>query len=125
MLARAMAPAGRQVSVRVIAESMGIPPQILPSVMRVLVRAGLADVQAGRGGGYRLARSPETITLLSVIEAVEGDTRRQTCVLRGGPCGRDGHCGVHDAFFAAEEAMRSQLILAKLDQLTGPLREAR
>jgi DNA-binding IscR family transcriptional regulator len=40
-----------------------------------------------------------------VIEAIEGDSRRTSCVLRGGPCGSDGNCRVHDVFFAAQDAL--------------------
>jgi Rrf2 family protein len=117
MVALASRDNARPSSVRAIANSMAIPPAILPAVMRDLVRAGLAVVQPGRGGGYRLARPAAAIDVLAVIEAVEGDTRRTTCVLRGGPCGRDGHCAVHPAFATAQEALRSELRAATLDRL--------
>ena len=54
-----------------------------------------------------------------VIEAVEGESRRRTCVLRGGPCGRDGHCQVHDPFYAAQEAVFSTLAAARLADLAA------
>ena len=117
MLALADATDARPMSVRRIAEAMSIPQQILPSVMRELARAGLVDAVAGRTGGYRLARRAADIDLLAVVEAIEGDTRRQTCVLRGGPCGRDGLCDVHAPFAAAQEGVRSELARATLDTL--------
>jgi Rrf2 family protein len=92
-------------SVRRIAERMAIPHRFLPQVMRDLANAGLVEAQTGRSGGYRLARPAASISLLDVIEAVEGESRRQTCVLRGGPCGRDGYCAVHTVFFEAQEAL--------------------
>ena len=121
MLALAATGDDRPVSVRRIAEAMAIPAPILPSVMRELVRAGLAEAIAGRAGGYRLARTPPEVNLLEIVEAIEGDTRRLRCVLRGGPCGRDGHCTVHDVFYAAQEAIRTELGSATLDQLTSGL----
>lgn len=96
-------------SVRAIAEAMEIPPRFLPQVMQDLVRAGLVEARLGRGGGYRLSRPASRIGLLEVIESVEGDSRRQTCVLRGGPCGRDGFCRVHGAFFGAQAALLERL----------------
>ena len=102
------------ISVRRIAEAMAIPAPILPQVMRHLVRAGLVAAQTGRAGGYRLGRPADEISLLAVIEAIEGDTRRRTCVLRGGPCSRDGHCAVHEVFFLAQEAVRNELGRATL-----------
>lgn len=88
-----------------IAEAMGIPPRFMRAVMRDLHQASLVEAVTGRAGGYRLARRPERISLLDVIEAIEGDSRRQTCVLRGAPCGRDGFCDLHAVFFEAQEAL--------------------
>src|SRR6188508_2377390 len=68
-----------------IATEMGIPVGYVPRVIRELVSAGVVDSTTGRAGGYALARSPASISLLSVIEAAEGDSRRTTCVLRGAP----------------------------------------
>ncbi len=96
-------------SVRHIADRMAIPPRFLPQVMRDLAAAGLVEAQPGRKGGYRLRRDPDQVSLLDIIEAAEGDTRRQTCVLRGGPCGLDGYCAVHPVFADAQEAVMSQL----------------
>lgn len=96
-------------SVRHIAERMAIPPRFLPQVMRDLAAADLVEAQPGRKGGYRLRRSPDAVSLLDIIEAAEGDTRRQTCVLRGGPCGQDGYCAVHPVFADAQDAVMYQL----------------
>lgn len=101
-------------SVRRIAEEMDIPARFLPQVMGDLGRAGLVEATTGRNGGYRLARPATEISLLDVVDAVEGDSRRRTCVLRGGPCGLDGYCDVHDVFFAAQDAMLQKLSAADL-----------
>lgn len=117
MVALAHAPSGRLLSVRRIAEEMSIPVRFLPQVMGDLMAAGLVLAATGRSGGYRLAHPPEAISLLDVVEAAEGDSRRRTCVLSGGPCGLDGQCDVHDAFFAAQEAMIGTLAAARLADL--------
>ncbi len=117
VLALARAPGGRLLSVRRIAEEMAIPVRFLPQVMSDLVAAGLVEATTGRAGGYRLARPADAISLLDVVEAVEGDSRRRTCVLRGGPCGLDGFCDVHDVFFEAQDAMLNALAAARIAEL--------
>jgi Rrf2 family protein len=117
MLALARAPDGRLISVRRIAEEMTIPVRFLPQVMGDLVAAGLVEATTGRAGGYRLARPATEVSLLDVVEAVEGDSRRRMCVLRGGPCGLDGHCDVHDVFIDAQDAMLEALGRARLAEL--------
>ncbi len=126
MLALGRVPDGAVVSARRIADAMDIPVRFLPQVLADLSRAGLVQASAGRAGGYRLARPAADVSLLDVIEAVEGDSRRRTCVLRGGPCGADGFCDVHAVFFAGQEALLSALAGASLAELVaGPGRALR
>jgi len=106
-------------SVPEMATAMAIPVGFLPRVMGQLVRAGLVTSTTGRRGGYALARHPTRIHLLEVIEAVEGDSRRQTCVLRGGPCRPDGRCQIHDAFFGAQSALLDRLQAVTLADLVA------
>jgi len=125
MLALASRDARQVTSGREIADEMAIPVAFLPRVMADMIAAGLVRSTTGRAGGYVLARSAAEIALLEVIEAVEGDSRRTTCVLRGGPCGQDGHCQVHDVFFAAQDALLERLrgvTLAALADRSGETR---
>ena len=101
-------------SSRQIAKEMHIPPRFLPQIMGDLSRAGLVEPHPGRSGGYRLVESADGVSLLRVIEAVEGDPHRQVCVLRGTTCGSDGECAVHNIFFSAEGALLDRLSSATL-----------
>jgi Rrf2 family protein len=120
MLALACGGGERLLSAPRIAEEMDVPPRFLPQVMGDLLRAELVTSESGRAGGYRLARPASGISLLTIIEAVEGGSRRQTCVLRGGPCSEDGLCAVHAAFFAAEDALITALGGVTLANVAGP-----
>jgi len=64
---------GAPVQVRVISERQGIPSRYLEQIFQHLRRAGLVISKRGPGGGYTLARSPARISLLEIVEAVEGD----------------------------------------------------
>ncbi|HTC85318.1 MAG TPA: Rrf2 family transcriptional regulator [Candidatus Acidoferrum sp.] len=117
MLALGRATRDGRLSVPAIAGDMAIPVAFLPQVMRDLVAAGLIEGITGRAGGYRLSRPAPRISVLEIVEAVEGDSRPSTCVLRGGPCGRDGQCDAHEVFFAARAAMLDRLRSATLADL--------
>ena len=104
-------------SVARISAAMDIPERFLPRVMTDLVRSGLVEGHLGRTGGYRLARPAASISLLEVIQAVEPDDGQRTCVLRGGPCGRDGTCAVHGVFSEARTSMLDRLSTARLADL--------
>jgi len=107
-----------QLTAAALSDATGIPSSFVPQVMGDLVRAELVANRRGRSGGYRLARPTDRVSLLDIVEAVEGDGRRRTCVLRGGPCRRDGPCDVHEAFFQAQEAVFGSLDGVSLADVT-------
>lgn len=94
---------------REIGEEMDVPMTFLPQIMAELVRAGLVDSHAGPKGGYVLARRAADMSLLEVIEAVEGDPVSTKCVLRGGPCRWEEICAMHVPWSRAQQAMLDQL----------------
>ena len=109
VLALARVPDGERRSVRHLAAEQNIPARFLPQVMRDLVAAGIVEGTVGRSGGYRLARQATEISLLEIVEAIEGDGRRRMCVLRNAPCGLDRTCDVHAVFEAAQADVLKRL----------------
>lgn len=63
---------GEPVRIRVISDRQGVPARYLEQIFQRLRRAGIVASKRGPGGGYSLARPPGDITLLQVVEAVEG-----------------------------------------------------
>jgi Rrf2 family protein len=63
---------GRPLQGREIAESCLMPPGRLLKILQQLVRARMLASERGPSGGFRLRRAPEDISLLEVIEALEG-----------------------------------------------------
>ena len=56
-----------------IAEHQGISDKYLESIIKSLVKAHLVTGARGKGGGYKLARAPEDISVLQVLEQVENE----------------------------------------------------
>jgi Rrf2 family protein len=107
-----------------IAATMDIPPRFVAQVMGDLVVAGLVEARTGRAGGYRLARPAGEISILEIVGAVEGDSRRRTCVLRSVACSREGFCDVHEIFSRAQDALLDRLAGASLASATQSGRSA-
>lgn len=94
---------------REISDKMDLPQKYLPQVLGDLIRAGLVESVAGPDGGYSLARRPEEISLLEVVEAAEGPIRNTKCLMRGGPCHWEEACSLHAAWAEAQDKMVVQL----------------
>jgi Rrf2 family protein len=105
---------------RDLAAALGTSATYLPLVMRPLVQAGWVSSGSGPQGGYALTESLRTITLLMLIEAVEGPTRDDICVLRGTPCAVGDECAMHGAWSKARSALLSELNQSLLSDLATP-----
>ena len=97
-----------------LAEAAGIPAAFAPQVLGYLIRSGLADSIAGKSGGYRLSRPADEVSLLHLVEAVEGPLRSTRCVLKDSGCDPDSPCTVHDYWYQAQEALRASMGSASL-----------
>lgn len=104
---------------REIAAAMNIPGGFLSQILASLVHAGLVRATAGPDGGYVLARPPAAISLLDVVEAVEGPAGLQRCLLRGIPCGTSQLCAVHDAWSRAQDATTDVLAATSFAELVA------
>jgi Rrf2 family protein len=116
-LALAEAPDDGYVTIAEVAEQMALPKTFTPQILGLLARAGIAESKAGRGGGYRLARSPKRISMLEVVEAAEGSLVNGRCTMRGGPCRWEDRCAVHDTWVKAAEALRRSLAHTSLAEV--------
>ncbi|MGH9244419.1 MAG: RrF2 family transcriptional regulator [Acidimicrobiales bacterium] len=99
-----------------LAELHGVPAAYLAKHLQALSQAGIVEAVPGRRGGYRLARSAYELTLLEIVEAVEGATPAFRCteIRQRGPVPGPRTdfrrpCGVAEAMRAAEEAWRREL----------------
>ena len=110
---------GRLVKSQEVAATMDIPQRFVHHVLADLVRAGLARSTPGPHGGYELAREPEAISVLEVVEATEAEVRATVCPLRGGPCRWDDSCALHPTWARAQQALLDELATGNLAALAA------
>jgi Rrf2 family protein len=115
-----------------LAEYHGVPSAYLAKHLQALARAGVLETVKGPRGGYRLARPATDISILDVVEAIDGDEPAFRCteIRRRGPAAVPGReyvhpCGIHAAFTRADDAWRAELATANIaDLVMGVVREA-
>lgn len=106
-------------SSRDLAELQGISPSFLAKIFPKLEKAGIVMASEGVRGGYRLAKAPEDITFLDIVDAIEGEKPLFDCQEIRGRCAvfgqrppswaTSGVCAVHAVMLRAEKAMRASL----------------
>lgn len=96
-----------------LADAVGSTAGFLSQAMTPLVKAGWVRSDAGPTGGYSLAVPIAELSVLQVVEAVEGPTDDGQCVLVDRPCDAAGPCALHVAWYRAR-----QHLLADLDAVS-------
>lgn len=104
---------------RRLADETGTTTSFLPQVVAPLVRAGWVDSDRGPGGGYRLTASAADVTVLDVIEAVQGPADDGRCALRDAPCPGDRACPVHEAWSTARRFITTELSRVRVLEIEG------
>jgi Rrf2 family protein len=82
----------KRASTSQIAQEQQIPPSFLAKIVSQLSIAGLLQTSRGARGGVSLARSPEQISLLEVVEAIDGPILLNECVGDNGACSFGDDC---------------------------------
>ena len=117
-LARARRQGRPRAACAAVAEAMDVPYRFLRKIVKRMVAAGLIVSARGKGGGLRLARPPQRVSLLDIIEAMgPANVQLSRCVLRPETCGRSGYCRVHRALRAVQKGVDQRLAALKLDTL--------
>jgi len=100
-----------------IAEAQGIPPSFMAKILRSLVRARLLRSSRGVHGGFALARPGAKITLLDVVEAIEGPLSLTNCTPDPAGCARSDDCPATSVWLEVQQKMAEVLRGTSLDDL--------
>jgi Rrf2 family protein len=98
-----------------IATDIGVSRDHLSKILQRLSKLGFVRSQRGPKGGFMLAREPKEITVLELVEAIEGAWTSPYCIMGGEICG--DACTLHDLTTEIHEKVREKLAKATLDKL--------
>ena len=116
----------RPVLVRDIAEASEVPRQSLAKILHGLRNKGLVRSTKGPGGGYQLARTGVGMTVIEVIEAIDGPINlNQTCILGLDVCTDEESCALHDYWKMFREQYFSTISSMTLAEAAAALEKKR
>jgi Rrf2 family protein len=116
------------VSAKDIADTYGIPAQLLAKVLQRMAKVGLLRSHAGMNGGYALSKSARAITAFEVIHAIDGPLFITSCTKGSKSCDVEPNCTVKEPLARVNESiadvLRSITIYDLVDHETASLRTA-
>ena len=111
------------VSAREISEHRGIPGKFLEQLLVSLRRAGIVEGVRGARGGFVLARDPADVTVLDIVEALDGPLGSPVCDAdTDGGCARSTLCAASSVWSRATEALRGVFSTTTLADLAATQR---
>jgi Rrf2 family protein len=117
MIFLAAQPAEHVVPFREIAVRMELPQDFLAKILKILVSSRLVKSARGSRGGYRLGRDPRQISMLDVIEAVEGPIKVNVCQDSHDACKLSRSCTMYGVWKLGQQRMLEVYRAATLDKL--------
>jgi Rrf2 family transcriptional regulator, iron-sulfur cluster assembly transcription factor len=92
----ALQPRGKRTSIKELTDRLKIPYHFLGKILQELVQKGILVSQKGNSGGFALAKSPEKISYLDIIESIDGSQFRHQCAMGFAACSNKSPCAIHD-----------------------------
>ncbi len=92
-----------------MAVAIDAPQNFLAKIMQRFSQSGIVQSSRGVGGGFSLAKPSEEITLLDIVESVEGSILVNHCLLRSKTCKNDETCRAHRAWQKVQDQLRATL----------------
>ena len=102
-------PSNTVVFIDEIAEAEEVPRAYLAKIFQVLLKKGFLRSKRGPGGGFNLVRDAKDITMLDVIEAMEGPISLNDCMISVGFCEREKRCPIHDVWRESQKRLKDFL----------------
>jgi Rrf2 family protein len=109
--------ASEAVSARELAENYDVPPELLAKVLQQLVRAGLLASQQGIHGGYDLAKPAGDISVMAVIEAIDGPLTVTACSESDHSCDQYLKCNIRDPLWRLKDRIVAALTATTVAEL--------
>jgi len=103
-----------------LAEVSHLSVPTVSKVLKILLNEGLLESIRGAGGGYRLARKPENVSVQDIIVALEGPIALTECNLSSGDCEQQSHCSVSGSWQRINHAVRHALADITLADMVQP-----
>lgn len=102
-----------------LAERAGLEVPTVAKVLKPLAQAGLVVGFRGANGGYRLARVASEISLIEIVEAIEGPLGMTECSVHAGACGIEQSCNVRANWRRINDVVADALRGVTLAQMLG------
>ena len=100
-----------------ISQELKVPKEFVSKVLQILTDSGIVGSKKGKSGGFYLAKRPSQIKLIDIVDAIDGKSIFENCVLGFPGCSNDNPCPVHNKWGKLRDDAYKMLSEETLEQL--------
>jgi Rrf2 family protein len=117
--------ADKKAGIKEISAELGIPTPFLGKILQVLARHNILNSAKGPNGGFNLQRSAIDISLMEIVEIMDGTDGFDTCVIRTERCNHSAPCSIHDKISPLRQEMKRIFLTETIADLATEFREGK
>lgn len=112
----------KKVGLREISSELGIPTPFLGKILQTLARNGILISSKGPHGGFCLGRPAEDVSLMDIVDIIDGTELFNQCLVRTVHCSAQEPCGVHDQYMKIRKDLKNFFVHQTIDDLSTEFR---
>jgi Rrf2 family protein len=102
-----------------LADAADTSTDFMHKIMRSLRDAGIVNARRGPSGGFSFEREPEEISLLDVVQAIQGEFQVNRCVMGLDVCPRSGECPLRPTWLRIQQELEDELAARTIGEIAG------
>lgn len=106
-----------------ISVELGIPAPFLGKILQMLTRHQILDSAKGPHGGFSLKKPAIDISLMEIIDIIDGEDAFNQCLIRTSTCSKESPCSLHDKVAPYRKGLKSILMTESIADLTSEFRK--
>jgi Rrf2 family protein len=108
----------KKIGIKEISEALDIPSPFLGKILQILARKKILNSIKGPHGGFSLGRSAVDISIMDIVETIDGTDIFDICLVRTTHCSDEEPCGIHDKITGLRKEMKETFINQTIDDLS-------
>ena len=117
---------GEKIGIKKISEDLAIPSPFLGKIMQVLAKNKILASTKGPNGGFSLGKPPKKISLMDIVDVIDGDDRFNACVIGLQSCSKElANCPIHDSYAPIREEAKRLFIKLNIYELADSIRKSK
>ena len=115
----------KKIGIRKISGELGIPTPFLGKILQMLAKQQILNSTKGPNGGFNLKKPAFDITLMEIVEIIDGGDSFNKCVIRTETCSHDAPCSMHDKIAPLRKQIKSVFMNETIADLSAEFRKGK